>query len=451
MFRANAPPPRASFAETLVKIARAGDVDAFFAFVIFLGVLSLATVLAWRALARTGTEAKGARTRVRVVKTVSRKATDGVDGNEDGGGGGGSSLRASPSGVSEERRPGSPRSPHKFGRLSSWRNSFADEDLLSPRSYGAPPPPVHQWPQRPMYLTIPPYAACEHLSGDLTVNGEIPIEFETSLFKGKLICRFKGFKTPPNAAKGAKERVDGYFRGKKRLFQYVVQGQFKREVDVGEAFSGHEFVKPLEGIPSKFIVKTILKFLRSMNPGIQMNLFTARPRIWSSLAGTAQVISADAPGREPDISRVMEIKENTARLGGVFAKKPHSSRKRRRIFSNARLAHKYTFSPDDVYTFDFYQHLFDPVTYSLQVGGVGVFRVDFSKHSAGQPAQMMARTSNPGEYLFCFCLWHEKVFRSLERAASRDAPPESKPKSRPSASSTAFTPAHTRAVTHKTF
>ena len=451
MFRANAPPSCASFAETLVKIARAGDVDAFFAFVIFLGVLSLATVLAWRALARTGTKAKGAPTRVRVVKTVSRKATGGVDGDEDGGGGGGSSLRASPSGVSEERRPASPRSPHKFGRLSSWRNSFADEDLLSPRSYGAPPPPLDQWPQRPMYLTIPPYAECEHLSGDLTVNGEIPIEFETPLFKGKLICRFRGFKTPPNAAKGAKERVDGYFRGKKRLFQYVVQGQFKREVDVGEAFSGHEFVKPLEGIPSKFIVKTILKFLRSMNPGIQMNLFTARPRVWSSLAGTAQVISADAPGREPDISRVMEIKENTARLGGVFAKKPHSSKKRRRIFSNARLAHKYTFSPDDVYTFDFYQHLFDPVTYSLQVGGVGVFRVDFSKHSAGQPAQMMARTSNPGEYLFCFCLWHEKVFRSLERAASRDAPPESKPKSRPSASSTAFTPAHTRAVTHKTF
>ena len=33
MFRANAPPSCASFAETLVKIARAGDVDAFFAFV----------------------------------------------------------------------------------------------------------------------------------------------------------------------------------------------------------------------------------------------------------------------------------------------------------------------------------------------------------------------------------------------------------------------------------
>ena len=204
MFRANAPPSCASFAETLVKIARAGDVDAFFAFVIFLGVLSLATVLAWRALARVGTKAKGAPTRVRVVKTVSRKATGGVDGDEDGGGGGGSSLRASPSGVSEERRPASPRSPHKFGRLSSWRNSFADEDLLSPRSYGAPPPPLDQWPQRPMYLTIPPYAECEHLSGDLTVNGEIPIEFETPLFKGKLICRFRGFKTPPNAAKGAK-------------------------------------------------------------------------------------------------------------------------------------------------------------------------------------------------------------------------------------------------------
>ena len=102
MFRANAPPSCASFAETLVKIARAGDVDAFFAFVIFLGVLSLATVLAWRALARVGTKAKGAPTRVRVVKTVSRKAAGGVDGDEDGGGGGGSSLRASPSGVSEE-------------------------------------------------------------------------------------------------------------------------------------------------------------------------------------------------------------------------------------------------------------------------------------------------------------------------------------------------------------
>jgi len=442
---------RASFVQTLVSVARAGDVEALVVAFLVFGALLLATAAAWRAWARTEATAKGARTRVSVVKAVSKKsAVGGVDGDAAGVGGvGGASLRASPSG----RGGGSPRSPQKFGRSTSWRNSFADEDLLSPRSYGAPPPPLDQWPQRPMYITIPPYASCEHLSGDLTVNGEVPIEFETPLFKGKLICRFKGFNTPPNAANGAKERVDAYFRGKKRLFQYVVQGRFKREVDVGEAFSGHEFVKPLEAIPSRFIVKTILKFLRSMNPGIQMNVFTARPRIWSSLAGTAQVISADAPGCEPDILRVMEIKENTARLGGVFAKKPHSSKKRRRIFSSARLAHKYTFSPDDVYTFDFYQHLFDPATYSLQVGGVGVLRVDFSRHSAGQPAQMMARTSNPGEYLFCFCLWHENVYRALERSASRDAAPTRAPKPtpRPSASSTAFTPAYARAVTHKTF
>ena len=55
----------------------------------------------------------------------------------------------------------------------------------------------------------------------------------------------------------------------------------------------------------------------------------------------------------------MEIKENTAsRLGGVFAKKPLPEQKASEDFLERADWLKAHVFPDDVYTLDFYQHLF---------------------------------------------------------------------------------------------
>jgi hypothetical protein len=50
----------------------------------------------------------------------------------------------------------------------------------------------------------------------------VPIEFETDLFRGNFFCRLKPIGPHPDDT-GHKE----YFEGKKRLYQVIVQGQFK--------------------------------------------------------------------------------------------------------------------------------------------------------------------------------------------------------------------------------
>jgi len=297
--------------------------------------------------------------------------------------------------------------------------------------HGPPPPPVSRWNQRPLYMTIPSYAGCKITRGALTYNSEIPFEFETSVFAGRCLIRFRDCPPPPDgAAPDAARRLEEYFRGRARTFQCVVQGRFKRRVRADEAVTGHEFFQPLVGIPGKRFVKTLVHILRAMNPSLQMSLFARRPQVWTFLGASAQVISIDAPGDEPDITRG-SFEENNSKFDGAFASGRLTSAQRRRLLADVKKVKQYSFSTDDVYTFDFYQHVFDPKTFTLNVFGLDAFRVDVARHVGAQPPQIMARTSQPGEYLFCFCMWHERALarETNDERRSRAHKPPSPPAS----------------------
>jgi hypothetical protein len=293
-------------------------------------------------------------------------------------------------------------------------------DVMAKASgHGPPPPPVSRWNQRPLHMTIPSYAGCKITRGALTYNSEIPFEFETSVFAGRCLIRFRDCPPPPaGAAPDAARRLEEYFRGRARTFQCVVQGKFKRRIRADETVTGHEFFQPLLGIPGKRFVKTLVHILRAMNPSLRMSLFARKPQVWTFLGASAQVISIDTPGDEPDITRG-SFEENNSKFGGAFASGRLTSAQRRRLLADVKKAKQYSFSTDDVYTFDFYQHVFDPKTFTLNILGLDAFRVDVARHVGDQPPQIMARTSRPGEYLFCFCMWHE---RALARETNDERP-----------------------------
>lgn len=292
---------------------------------------------------------------------------------------------------------------------------FVEDSIAS--AYGAPPVDVGSWPQRPLYLNAPTYAGCE-VGEPIPFNSELPIEFETRSFVGKCVLRFRGLPPPSSGPQrdDARERLDAYFGKRKRRFQVVVQGRFKREYRADRLITGHEFFKPVVNLPAKYVVKTVLRLLRAMNPSINFNLFGARPHAYVSLGASAQTLRVDVPGQEPDISTAQNFEENTELFGGAFEKKHIAPKKRRKLFASAKSAARYLFRPGPVYTFDFYQHVFDPKDYAL-VFGVDTLRVELARHLSHQPAQIMARALDTGDYLWCFALWHEKILASRDVAS----------------------------------
>jgi hypothetical protein len=364
-------------------------------------------------------------------------------------------------------------------------------------AYGTPPSILRSWPQAPLYVDVPPYAGCEWSWRDdvgedcgganedenmrfqssfdkyvvnnaslatrytdgasdsssatlgtrtergVPFNSEVPIAFETSLFVGTCVLRFRGLPAPPWMSAERRDRIEAtlnkYFKGKKRRFQVVVQGRFKRECPAHVLVSGHEFFKPLANVPGKSIIRAITRAMKTLSVTLRLNnLLGARPHAYSSLIASAQTLRVDKRGDEPDI--LEPIEEHTTRLGGIFAA-PHrrrlfarksaanfkldpdayadankpvascsvSPRKRRKLFANANAAARYVFRPDDVITMDFYQHVFDAESYTLKFGTPSLLTVDLANHLAHQPAQIMARAVHSGEYLWCFALWHERL------------------------------------------
>eukprot|EP00953_Heterococcus_sp_UTEX-ZZ885_P040313 20618-Heterococcus_DN1.PRE.3 len=149
------------------------------------------------------------------------------------------------------------------------------------------------------------------------------------------------------------------------------------------------FVHPLHlPLHNCCMSRTALAIIRRLSPALQEDVTGAHPYLISPLAATAQALRVDAPGTEA---------KHTALLGGVFAQQPPPSTtpatttantssksstlglngtansgetvaamsaltaaQRKRHLSNATNLAAHSFDPRYVYTFDFYQHLYDP-------------------------------------------------------------------------------------------
>eukprot|EP00953_Heterococcus_sp_UTEX-ZZ885_P040310 20617-Heterococcus_DN1.PRE.2 len=142
--------------------------------------------------------------------------------------------------------------------------------------------------------------------------------------------------------------------------------------------------------------RTALAIIRRLSPALQEDVTGAHPYLISPLAATAQALRVDAPGTEASHFS-LQLHKHTALLGGVFAQQPPPSTtpatttantssksstlglngtansgetvaamsaltaaQRKRHLSNATNLAAHSFDPRYVYTFDFYQHLYDP-------------------------------------------------------------------------------------------
>jgi len=224
----------------------------------------------------------------------------------------------------------------------------------------------------------------------------IPFEFESDLFKGKALFRFRDLETSEDPISDAK-----YFQSRKRKSQIVIQGRFKKAISVSHVMTGRRFDKPLSLVPPPFVERIIQRFLKQRAPGAKVELTSTTPLVLAPYFASVQVMRADTPGSEPNIASVNGFSENVLNENGQSV----SSEERKKIFSDPHC--RYMLNPEDtVYTFETYDDSFDYATYTMDFR---VFRFDMNRTLNGQPMHVMAESNLEGKPLWLFEIWHERL------------------------------------------
>lgn len=261
-------------------------------------------------------------------------------------------------------------------------------------------PRVETWQHRPIFIcsntTVAQNVMTKYGTESLPLG--IPFQFQSDLFEGSCLIRIKG-STSDNPVDD-----NGYFSGRKRIFQSVVQGQFKEKVLASDVMTGHEFSRPFRSLPHPFVLRTATNFFSKIAPGANICIHTDSPFLEATLMGTSQTVRGDEPGNEPNIT-CHDIHEDCSVLGGALAKGGVPASRRKKLFSNPVKCKEYMFDTETVYTFEFYQNIFDAQTYSLDLGFV---KIGCSRILNGQPIQWLGKMRD-GRYLWSFQIWNESL------------------------------------------
>ena len=312
----------------------------------------------------------------------------------------------------------SPRDGGTQSALAGWATPWG------PESGGVgekPPPPVNR-------------TSCP-------VNTETAMSFESELFVGKIVCRFKGISCPANPS--ATRTKDAFFKRKRCTFQVLVQGKFKEEIRADLVLTGGEFHKPFTERPPDYLVSAGCKFFAALTPGLELDLLCDQPFYTATLGGTVTTLSADAEADAPD--PLSDVRERNGRLGGAFANarggrasdddadecgsvatrtSPNdggrgdgvSVARRCRVLGDPKSAKAYTYNTTDVYTFDYFQSVLLFETYCLDIG---IVKLKLDRHVDGQPLGIMAKHAD-GRYVYNFEIFHECLLPKTEQGVERE-------------------------------
>jgi hypothetical protein len=254
-------------------------------------------------------------------------------------------------------------------------------------------------------------------------NETLVVDFETLLFVGTILVRVRDAPAPPSVTL----QEASYFDGKKRKFQVVVRGKFKRALKMSECFTGQVFDRPAGRLPARWLVHALIRLITALQPQLQVR-FGGEPRFLSPLVATAHTAQQDSTQRLQD-DLIEPLLDDPASL--IFGREevlqhgnqPSSSSTRRhlrkKIFNSISAQHrdKPVFDVGKEYTFEFYQHM-------LLLADPEQFRIDLTAHHLGlsetlngQPLKILAAHGDQDELqpLWSFELWHASLYeRALE-------------------------------------
>jgi len=295
---------------------------------------------------------------------------------------------------------------------------------------------VSQWPHRPAYVCAHPDVNTK----DFEQGSPLPlgrlVEFETDLFVGKMLLRLKPI-SPTEVvssecdADEKKQKViekaqEDYFKDKKRHYQFVFQGHFRKEIPISNLVIGDFYTKPFVGVPRGFFMRMYQRFMEGIAPGIVMDMTSDTPKILAAFGG-AQTLRVDIPGEEPELSQTTAINnlrdnmkllfENPIDKKEGFKGIEMSTSKRRSWLSNPKNSNNYSTNPEHMYTVELYDHGMCFASYNQLFFGT---KIDMTKTMNGQPLSFGIFTNDDQKIVCKFPIWHERLLAEMKAAESEE-------------------------------
>jgi hypothetical protein len=219
----------------------------------------------------------------------------------------------------------------------------------------------------------------------------------------------------------------GYFNGVNRRYQAVIRGQFKQVLPWTDLLTGFHLDKPCGRLPPKFIVKSALKVISFFAPQMQAHISGQNPHCLTPLGSTPQCIivhdDASKIGLVDDVLSEPTLDQHTLlHEASTSVSSMHRARFRKKNFDRLYAAAKGNTTegqlalmtdPNETYTFEFLQHLFDFETFSIELGSV-LGSIPLAPILHGQPLQVMACDSQI-RYLWGFELWHSSLMDDVKK------------------------------------
>eukprot|EP00775_Hariotina_reticulata_P003271 gene3271-3548_t len=207
------------------------------------------------------------------------------------------------------------------------------------------------------------------------------------MFEGVVEVHLKGLGT-------TQRRI---FDGKKRCFQVMCQGRFKRPVEASALCMGQEFVKA-GNIPPWVSELVLTTAARVFSQSAQVEIYALLPYFMSPLLAACQLVNVSQPGEQPAL---MEAQEDMRLFAPELVDKdgaPMSADKRRKWCDNPKNLEGKMFDTNNIYTFHIWQHLIDFSSYKLSVGNW--VNIDLAAALNGQPLQLTCKDTKSDEYAF---------------------------------------------------
>jgi len=262
-------------------------------------------------------------------------------------------------------------------------------DKETPSMWDSPPPHFSTWKTPPIHIRmvlsnpLPPNTQNSQIlipREPILVN--VPYEFETEMFKGSMLIRIKNM-----------DNDNGYFEGKRRVHQCVVQGRFKQEFSMDEMWGGQVFRKTWKKLPPYWVVRASLTAVKILAPTMMERLLDDEsPFVVYPYVSLPQKLSVNHPGSEPDMTSITGIPEDCTLIGGDFKENGTNPYFRRRYFTKLDRLKNFKFYPDLVYTFEDYQDLFD---FKDFVYKIRITSIDMTDKLVNEPVEMCAMRFKP--------------------------------------------------------
>jgi len=262
-------------------------------------------------------------------------------------------------------------------------------DKETPSMWDSPPPHPSTWKTPPVHIrmVLSNQLPSTVLNSQILMPKEpirvnVPYEFETEMFKGRMLVRIKNV-----------DDDNAYFDGKRRVHQCVVQGSFKEEVSMDEMWGGQVFRKTWKKLPPYWVVRASLTAVKLLAPTMMERLLDEdSPFVVYPYVSLPQKLSINHPGEEPDITSRTGIPEDCTLIGGDFKENGTNPYFRRRYFTKLDRLKNFKFSPNYVYTFEDYQDLFD---FKDFVYKIRITSIDMTDKLVNEPVEMCAMRFKP--------------------------------------------------------